>query len=582
MGALVNTKREYGASHDYTPKTINFVVCEMETGGGYETLNPLIFLTDICSDGIVTSEAFEFSNDPNVSYIVIGYTTMFDMKDYHFTPIGGGIVNIAVDANDYGDGFIYYPDPTPTQIIRGGEATPDPRNNREEETPTRAGGAIPTSVMVYEYSSGQWKDQLTSTTTYTVDSTGGYLNPNPTVQTYAYDASGNPTNYQGKALVWEGKRLASITSGNTTTAFSYDESGIRTEKRTGNTATQYYYNGSLLMGLAKGTYSGATFTASEAMYFSYDTVAQVVSVSYSTNPNAGSPVYTEYYYLRNGQGDIIGLLNAGGAKVVEYAYDTWGKAISTTGSLAGTLGALNPFRYRGYVYDSETQLYYLKSRYYDASIGRFISADALLSTGQGVLGYNMYAYCNNNPICYKDLQGTKAGDVFETPDQAAKDFARTYNKESIEAKEEYGSMIYAVRVWNVTFYDAKLDAFVFYETAIVYTYNKPAVGKGGASVTPNLSTDIDMDVEHAAAFTVVASVHTHANYDSRYDNENFSDGKFTSDLAMSRLFRMNSYVVTPGGTLKKYTFANRNDATGGITVLCTDIYRDPNCPYMYV
>ena len=189
---------------------------------------------------------------------------------------------------------------------------------------------------MYEYSSGQWKDQLISTATYTVDSTGGYLNPNPIVQNYAYDASGNPTGYQGKTLAWAGRRLTGITDGNITTAFAYDgrsrthpaddevrrkpgeqqvmrptgaerqlrtaQSGIRTEKRIGNTATQYYYNGSLLMGLAKGTYSGATFTASEAMYFSYDTAAQVVSVSYSTNPNAGSPVYTEYYYLRNGQG----------------------------------------------------------------------------------------------------------------------------------------------------------------------------------------------------------------------------------------------------------------------------------------
>ena len=65
----------------------------------------------------------------------------------------------------------------------------------------------------------------------------------------------------------------------------------------------------------------------------------------------------------------------------------------------------NPFRYRGYVYDNETQLYYLRSRYYDPSLGRFISSDSLMSTGQGVLGLNMYAYCLNNPVNMSDSSG---------------------------------------------------------------------------------------------------------------------------------------------------------------------------------
>ena len=68
--------------------------------------------------------------------------------------------------------------------------------------------------------------------------------------------------------------------------------------------------------------------------------------------------------------------------MVEYTYDAWGNLLSTTGSLAETLGKLNPLRYRGYVYDHETGLYYLQSRYYDPEIGRFINADALVSTGQ--------------------------------------------------------------------------------------------------------------------------------------------------------------------------------------------------------
>ena len=83
----------------------------------------------------------------------------------------------------------------------------------------------------------------------------------------------------------------------------------------------------------------------------------------------------------------------------------WGKIIATTGSLANTVGANQPFRYRGYVYDEETGWYYLQSRYYDPTTCRFISADVLLSTGQGVLGHNSFAYCGNNPVVRIDDQG---------------------------------------------------------------------------------------------------------------------------------------------------------------------------------
>ena len=91
--------------------------------------------------------------------------------------------------------------------------------------------------------------------------------------------------------------------------------------------------------------------------------------------------------------------------MVEYTYDAWGNLLSVTGSLANTLGADNPLRYRGYVYDTQTRLYYLQSRYYDPEVGRFLNADALVSTGQGVLGNNMFSYCQNNPSNYSDPAG---------------------------------------------------------------------------------------------------------------------------------------------------------------------------------
>ena len=102
--------------------------------------------------------------------------------------------------------------------------------------------------------------------------------------------------------------------------------------------------------------------------------------------------------------------------MVEYTYDAWGNLLSVTGSLANTLGADNPLRYRGYVYDTQTRLYYLQSRYYDPEVGRFLNADALVSTGQGTLGNNMFAYCLNNPVIRKDSSGTDGISVTEGED----------------------------------------------------------------------------------------------------------------------------------------------------------------------
>jgi len=120
---------------------------------------------------------------------------------------------------------------------------------------------------------------------------------------------------------------------------------------------------------------------------------------YSFNYNNGM-----YFYVFNAQGDVTGILDLTGNLVVQYSYDSWGRPISVTGSLVSTVGQANPFRYRGYYYDQETQLYYLNSRYYDPQTGRFINADGLVTSG-GLLGNNMFAYCENNPVNRCDCSG---------------------------------------------------------------------------------------------------------------------------------------------------------------------------------
>ncbi len=147
-------------------------------------------------------------------------------------------------------------------------------------------------------------------------------------------------------------------------------------------------------------------TGDNCIWYTYDENGLVTGFRYNG---------AEYYYFRNAQNDIIGIINSSGTVVANYTYDSWGNHISITDGNGNNVASnpnhianINPFRYRGYYYDTETGLYYLNSRYYDANVGRFLNADGYVSTGQGVLGYNMFAYCLNNPINMADYNGEDA------------------------------------------------------------------------------------------------------------------------------------------------------------------------------
>ena len=140
----------------------------------------------------------------------------------------------------------------------------------------------------------------------------------------------------------------------------------------------------------------AESTGGDVIWYYYDSDGVRAAMEYEGD---------SYYYVYNLQGDVLGLVDEIGEVVVEYTYDSWGNILSVTGSMASTLGVDNPFRYRGYYYDEESGLYYLNSRYYDPVTRRFVNADGYISTGQGVLGSNMFAYCLNNPVMYIDLFG---------------------------------------------------------------------------------------------------------------------------------------------------------------------------------
>ena len=126
--------------------------------------------------------------------------------------------------------------------------------------------------------------------------------------------------------------------------------------------------------------------------------------------SGGTSSDTMYYLGTNLQGDVVAIYNSAGTKIYTYEYDAWGNVIrsTSTGSSAYTVGIRNPFRYRGYYYDTESGLYYLNSRYYNPDWGRFINADhadVIAATPEGLTDKNLFAYCDNNPITREDDDG---------------------------------------------------------------------------------------------------------------------------------------------------------------------------------
>ena len=237
--------------------------------------------------------------------------------------------------------------------------------------------ATPSDRIVYGYDS-TWKDKMVS-----------YDGQNIT-----YDTLGNPLSYRGMTFTWEKAReLGSITKDGTEYRYRYNRSGMRNRKFLTDGIVYYQIDGDLIVGEYKQNHS---YEKTYELEYMYDSAGNILSVVYNG---------CEYYYVKNLQGDIVGIIDGSGTQVVTYTYDSWGKVTEVGGSNQ-TLGNLNPFRYRGYYYDAETGFYYVSSRYYDPEIGRFISADGEISgVGGDIRGYNLYSYYMNNPVNMSDPTG---------------------------------------------------------------------------------------------------------------------------------------------------------------------------------
>ncbi len=222
--------------------------------------------------------------------------------------------------------------------------------------------------------------------TYTYDCPWNDLLTSYDGQSIIYDAQGNPLSYLGHTLTWEkGRQLKSYDSN----TYTYNANGIRTSKTVNGITHTYRLDGAKIL---KETWGDNTITTL------WDNEENICGIRYND---------ASYFFLKNLQGDIIAIADKDGEVVARYSYDAWGVCTIVSDTTTVGIATVNPFRYRGYYYDAETGLYYVSSRYYDSEIGRFLNSDdpMFLGVTGNIASYNLFAYCENNPVNYKDPSG---------------------------------------------------------------------------------------------------------------------------------------------------------------------------------
>lgn len=251
------------------------------------------------------------------------------------------------------------------------------------------GGNLVT-VKEYAYTTGDVQGAPVSLGTGTFDSIwrDKLLKWNTTEM--KYDAVGNMLKKGTTVFTWnQGRMLATVDNGKKI-SYGYDHTGNRVRKTIDGVTTDYCMAGDLLV---------AETTGDKIIWYKYDSAANLISIrAYGK----------EFFYIKNLQNDVIALADASGEIVTEYKYDSWGKILSITGSKKDTIGKTNPFRYKSYYYDNETGMYYLRNRYYDPEIRRFINADnffAVQGSPETLHNRNLFAYCDHNPLTRSDSDG---------------------------------------------------------------------------------------------------------------------------------------------------------------------------------
>ncbi len=373
-------------------------------------------------------------------------------------------------------------------------------------------------------------------------------------QAINYDTIGNPLTYKGSTLTWTGGReLKSLKNANNSISYTYDANGIRATKTVNGVKSTYEYAGSQLVYEKRGNMD---------IYYFYDSYGNLSAIRY-----ANGSVDNIYYAVCNSRGDVEAFYNGSGTLKSRYVYDTWGNVIKIVDANGkeitdqNNVAFINPIRYRGYYYDTETGFYYLKSRYYDPEVGRFINADGYVSTGQGILGNNMFAYCGNNPVIRSDSSGEfwllaavaaaaaaailsgcsskteQKPEPYKSADDAAMAFANSTYSSSRYIRHEYGTAIYS-RIINRT---------------TTYNYAKPVSGSPHSVGYSG--------VEVPSGTTIVATAHTHPNSNSF---SGLAPGATSGDIPNAMNRRMDSYVIGPNLNLQKFSISSQSVSIVGI------------------
>ena len=239
----------------------------------------------------------------------------------------------------------------------------------------------PLETVTYEYGDANWRDKLTAVNGSTI----------------RYDAIGNPLNDGTWTYTWQnGRQLQKMQKSGVTAEFVYNADGLRVQKTVNGVVTKYTLHGKNVVHMTSGA---------DELHFFYDAQNRPAVVVYNG---------AAYAYVKSLQGDIVAILDENGNAVVSYGYDAWGAPLWCTGELAETLGKVQPFRYRGYVFDEETGLYYLRSRYYNPGWGRFVNADSYIGK-MTMLSHNLFLYCHNSPIFRIDASGCEDTTPAPTP-----------------------------------------------------------------------------------------------------------------------------------------------------------------------
>ncbi|CDR31481.1 Cell wall-associated polypeptide CWBP200 [Acholeplasma oculi] len=214
-----------------------------------------------------------------------------------------------------------------------------------------------------------------------------------------------PSSIDGEVITYKGREVSSY--GNH--LYTYNDQGIRIKKELYNLSTVYTLEGNKVI---QSKYHDSATEDTVTIQYHYDELGQLFGLRYNE---------VDYIYQRDIFGSIMGIIDLEGKVFVSYTYNGFGEPsidVQTEGMtlndlvVASKLKDHNIYIYKGYIYDQDTKMYYLNSRYYHPSIGRFITPDdpSYLSV-ESINGLNLYAYCGNNPVMYSDGNGTIAVSV---------------------------------------------------------------------------------------------------------------------------------------------------------------------------